>query len=159
LHPRHGLDGLPASRPPRLRLAIFDFDGTLANSLPWLLSVFDEVADRFGFRRPDPAERETMRGLGSREIVRRLGVSAWKLPRIARHIHALKKQAAAEIELFPGAADVLHALSREGVRLAIVSSDTNDNVRLILGDANARLIDHVECGAPSSASRPISGAS
>ena len=33
------------------RLAIFDFDGTLADSFPFFLSVFNTIADRHGFRR------------------------------------------------------------------------------------------------------------
>lgn len=142
-------DGTPVLAPPQApRLAIFDFDGTLADSLPWFSGVFDDVADTFGFRRADAAERETLRGLSSREIARRLGVSAWKLPRIVRHIRALKSRAGAEIALFPGATDLLQRLGRDGVRIAIVSSDTEDNVRLILGETNADLIGWYECGAP-----------
>ena len=38
------------------KLVVFDFDGTLAASLPWLLGVFDEVAERFGFRKLDRNE-------------------------------------------------------------------------------------------------------
>ena len=40
------------------RLAIFDFDGTLADSFPWFAGVLDRMADRHGFRRVDAAERE-----------------------------------------------------------------------------------------------------
>jgi phosphoglycolate phosphatase len=35
------------------RLAIFDFDGTLADSFPFFLSVFNTIADLHGFRRID----------------------------------------------------------------------------------------------------------
>ena len=35
----------------RHRLVLFDFDGTLADSLAWFLGIFDQVADRFGYRR------------------------------------------------------------------------------------------------------------
>ena len=31
---------------PRYRLAIFDFDGTLADSLPWFAGILNEVAVR-----------------------------------------------------------------------------------------------------------------
>ena len=31
-------------------LAIFDFDGTLADSFPFLVSVFNQLAERHGFR-------------------------------------------------------------------------------------------------------------
>ena len=32
-------------------LAVFDFDGTLADSFPWFAGVLNGVADRYGFRR------------------------------------------------------------------------------------------------------------
>jgi len=38
------------------RLAIFDFDGTLANSFPWFCTVLNEVAAKHGFRRVNESE-------------------------------------------------------------------------------------------------------
>ena len=32
-------------------LAIFDFDGTLADSAEWMAGVFNDVAERYGYRR------------------------------------------------------------------------------------------------------------
>ena len=39
------------------RLAIFDFDGTLADSLPWFEGILDRVADEFAIRKIDPEAR------------------------------------------------------------------------------------------------------
>ena len=33
-----------------VRLIIFDFDGVLADSGPWLESVFNDIARKFGFK-------------------------------------------------------------------------------------------------------------
>jgi phosphoglycolate phosphatase-like HAD superfamily hydrolase len=35
---------------PRYKLAIFDFDGTLADSFPWFIGAVNDAAARFGFR-------------------------------------------------------------------------------------------------------------
>ena len=43
------------------RLVIFDFDGTLADSFPWVLRAMDDVADRFKFRRVREGELEELR--------------------------------------------------------------------------------------------------
>jgi phosphoglycolate phosphatase len=45
----------------RYRLAIFDFDGTLADSFPFFVSVFNELAMRHRFRSIDLAEVERLR--------------------------------------------------------------------------------------------------
>jgi len=43
------------------RPAIFDFDGTLADSFPFFLSVFNQIADQYGFRLIDTTQGERLR--------------------------------------------------------------------------------------------------
>ncbi|GIL02016.1 MAG: phosphoglycolate phosphatase [Alphaproteobacteria bacterium] len=128
------------------RLAIFDFDGTLADSFPWFLGVVNSVADRYGFRRIAPGEVDGLRGLGAREIVRAFGVPTWKLPLIAAHMRKLKAAHHGAIGLFPGVDRMLRELAARGLTLAIVSSDAEPNVRATLGAANAARIDVFACG-------------
>jgi phosphoglycolate phosphatase len=128
-------------------LAIFDFDGTLVDSLPWFLGVFTGVAEEFGLRSVGAEERQRLRGLQPREILGKLGVPLWKVPHIARRVRQLKAREAHRLPLFPGAVDLLHDLARRGVPRAIVSSDTEANVRLTLGPENAALIERYACGA------------
>jgi phosphoglycolate phosphatase len=129
------------------RLAIFDLDGTLADTYPWFVGALDEAAQRFGFHRPDAAEREALRRCGSREILHRLGVPLWKVPAIARHMRAAKASMHDPVPLFPGVGGMLSRLSGAGIRLAMVSSDTEENVRTTLGPANAARIDQYACQA------------
>jgi phosphoglycolate phosphatase len=51
-----------------------------------------------------------------------------------------------DIRMFEGAADMLSALHAGGVKLALVSSNGEANVRHVLGPA-ADLIDHYACGS------------
>jgi phosphoglycolate phosphatase len=127
-------------------LAIFDLDGTLADSFPWFLRNVNDVADRFGFRRIEENDVEELRHAGSREIIRRLQVPVWKLPGIARHMRRMKAADLDGIPLFSGAAAMLHALRDGGVTLALVSSDHEANARRQLGEA-ARLFAQFDCGA------------
>ena len=127
-------------------LAIFDLDGTLADSFPWFLRNVNDVADRFGFRRIEENDVEELRHAGSREIIRRLQVPVWKLPGIATHMRRMKAADLDGIPLFSGAAAMLHALRDGGITLALVSSDHEANARRQLGEA-ARLFAHVDCGA------------
>jgi phosphoglycolate phosphatase len=132
----------------RWKLVIFDFDGTLADSADWFLRNLNPAADRFGFRRiDDEAELASLRRLPNREIIRRLRVPMWQLPRIARHLRAQSAREAATIRLFDGIGPMLAALRARGLALAIVSSNSEANIRAILGPDLAALIDHYECGA------------
>ena len=128
-------------------LVIFDLDGTLVDSFPWFLRHVNGVADEFGFRRMSEEDVEPLRRAGSREILRRLEVPAWKLPMIAAYMRRLKSTHATDIPLFPGVDAMLRALSGSGVQLAVVSSDHERNARAQLGEANAALFSHFACGA------------
>jgi len=131
----------------KYRLVIFDFDGTLADTFPWFVSVFDAVADKYGFRRIDKSEIEVYRGLDARQIVKRLGVPFWKLPFVAAHMRTLIARDIEQVALFPGIPELLERLHSEGVLLAVVSSNSEANVRHVLGARISSLIQRFECGS------------
>jgi phosphoglycolate phosphatase len=125
--------------PARPRLAIFDFDGTLADSWPWFRAAMDETAGHFGFRRLSLAETEALRGQDNRAALRALGVPLWQVPRIAAHLKRLAVAAPAP-PLFPEIPDLLRRLSAAGVTLAIASSNTEGQIRRALGPELSGLI-------------------
>lgn len=131
----------------RYDLVAFDFDGTLADSFPWFCGVLNGVADRYRFRRVEDSEIETLRGMGASAIVRHLGIPAWKLPLISRHMKALAARDIDAIRLFPGVAAMMEGLGQAGFRLAIVSSNAEANVRRVLGPQLSGVIARYSCGA------------
>lgn len=131
----------------RYRLVIFDFDGTLADSFPWFAGVFNEVAERFRFRRVDDAEGARLRGLSAHAIMRDLGVPGWKVPLIAIHLRRRMAREIDGIPLFAGVDALLRELAARGVAIAIVSSNSEANVRQVLGPELAALVAHFGCGA------------
>ena len=128
------------------RLAIFDFDGTLADSFPFLLSVFNRIADEHGFKRIDVTQVERLRHYGARDMMRHVGMPAWKLPLAAASFKTLMRENAGRVRLFPEIDAVLRELARRDVTLTIVSSNAEDNVRQVLGPELAPLISQYECG-------------
>jgi phosphoglycolate phosphatase len=131
---------------PRYRLAIFDYDGTLADSLPWFRSVFQDLIARFDLAPVSAGELDGLRGLSGREIMARLKMPMWKLPAISRDMRRRKLAAAGEISLFSGVPKLLADMQYLGIQTAIVSSDSEASVRIGLGPS-AALISRFDCGA------------
>lgn len=130
----------------KYRLAIFDFDGTLADSFPFFIRVFNQLAEQHGFKGIVPEVVPTLRHYNARQMMERVGMPAWKLPFVARSFIALMRQNADSIRLFEQVEDTLLYLANQGVTLAIVTSNAYDNVSRILGPANTKLFRHFECG-------------
>lgn len=97
------------------QLVVFDFDGTLADSFPWFVAVFDTLAERYRFKRITEHEGATLRGMSARQIIQHLSSRAWKLPLIARHARLLAKRDRAQITLFPGVNAMLAHLAAAGI--------------------------------------------
>lgn len=130
----------------KYRLAIFDSDGTLADTLPWMRSVFNELADEHGFRRVEPREYEHFRDLHGTALLQALGLPLWKLPRV---VSAMRKKMAgqiAQLSPFPGVTETLRRLSACGIQVGVVSSNSRLNVEHILGPDAAALVNHFGCG-------------
>jgi phosphoglycolate phosphatase len=128
-------------------LAIFDFDGTLADSFGFFIATHDTLARRHGFAPIESARIDEYRGLEPREIMRRQGVPIWRLPLIARDFMIMMARDGAAIRAFEGIAEALRQLARRGVTLAIVTANSEDNVRRVLGPDVMACIRLVDSGA------------
>jgi phosphoglycolate phosphatase len=131
----------------RYELVIFDFDGTLADSAAWMMRAVNPMARRYGFKTVTDEEIEMLRGRSTREVIRYLGVSPWKLPLIARAGKKLMAADAHTIPLFPETAKMLRALHGAGVKIAVVSSNSEQVIRRVLGPELSELISLYACGA------------
>ena len=129
----------------RYRLVIFDFDGTLADSFPWVVRAMDDVADRFKFRRVREGELEELRYCDAREVMRRMGISRWKLPMIARYVRTRMAADVDQIGMFAGAGELIDALAAAGIQMAVVSANGEATIRSVLGP-HARHISAVAAG-------------
>lgn len=128
-----------------IRHAMFDFDGTLADSFAWVCDQIPSVMAAHGLSHRIPSDLHALRALHAREIIRTLGVPWWRIPGIAADLRKRMSEDIEAIALFPGVLDALRALASEGVTLSVVTSNAEANVRAVLGEG-ASLIGNYECG-------------
>ena len=130
----------------KYHLAIFDFDGTLADSFPFFIQVFNQLAKQYGFKNIPPELVPNYRHYTPRQMMQEVGLPAWKLPLVARSFKSLMQKNQNSISLFEEVREMLIYLKSNGVKLAIVSSNAYDNISQIMGSENVKLFSHFECG-------------
>lgn len=112
------------------KLVVWDFDGTLADSLATAAVLFNRLAPEAGFKPID--DLDAARSLSTRQFLRQHGISLWRLPRFVRKYQAAAAGEADRLKLNPGVAEALGALAAAGVRLGVLSSNREDNIRRCL---------------------------
>jgi phosphoglycolate phosphatase len=132
---------------PKYKLVVFDSDGTLADTLPWVASAFNKLATQHGFSPVTEADHKKLRTLSTRHLLQHFKIPLWKIPAIVAGVRKLMAKHIDEFSLFDGVTESLQQLHRNGITLGIVSSNSRENVRRILGPSNAELIRHYACGA------------
>lgn len=128
-------------------MVLFDSDGTLADTLPWVSAAFNQFAAEHGFEPLSATDHETLRHLPMQEMMRRVKIPLWRMPALVAGMRKLMAGHIHEFQLFDGVAESLRALSKAGVVLGMVSSNSADNVRAILGPDLAPLFRHFACSA------------
>ncbi|QDU37718.1 Phosphoglycolate phosphatase [Maioricimonas rarisocia] len=115
------------------RMLLWDFDGTLADTLPGAVAVFNRLADRHGLTPiTDPA---AIRDMSTREFLAAHRVPIHRLPFLMAEFLSLQKSLLAGVRLHDGIPAALDQIRDLGCRLGVVSSNAEDNIRLCL-DAN-----------------------
>jgi len=125
----------------RQPLVIFDFDGTIANTLDSIIAIMNKLSNEFGFRPIREEDREYLRGKRPREILKHLGISMFKLPFVVRKA---RREINSHIELLHPSVDllpVLKLLKKNNCKLGIVTTNIEENVMKFLHSNNLDQFD------------------
>ena len=115
-----------------MSVILFDFDGTIADSIDVAVTIINRLAEDFGYKRLDLDEIRRLQNLSSREIIKQSEVSIFALPFLVRRFRAELNREIESLQLIPGMREALLTLRQQGDRLGIVSSNSEENVRVFL---------------------------
>jgi phosphoglycolate phosphatase len=131
----------------KYKLVIFDFDGTLADSFACFISSYNMIAGRYRLKPFDLTRLDELRRYSAREIMAHVELAWWKLPFVTSAIRRLMLERIEEIRAFEGVDQLLSGLQDAGVGIAIVTSNSEENVKHVLGPENVSRIGFFGCGA------------
>jgi phosphoglycolate phosphatase-like HAD superfamily hydrolase len=115
-----------------IKVIIFDFDGTIADTLDTLVTITNRLAVEFGHKQTAPEELAQLRNLSSREIVMQSGISIFKLPFLLKKIKENLHDEIQHLNPITGIKEALMQLKHEGNQLGILTSNSEENVRAFL---------------------------
>jgi len=130
-----------------VRSMIFDFDGTIADTLHAVIDVFNDLSDEFGFRRGTQEELQLFMGRGLRELATCVGLSWERLPDLAVRVREEMSRQMHLIQPCAGMVPALLALRARGVRLGILTSNNRENVERFLEHHPTLQFDFISGGA------------
>ena len=130
----------------QLRAAIFDFDGTIADTFQEVVAILNSLSGEFGYRVAAPSELEELRGMPPRAVAMRLGVGWHKLPAIASRARAELGKNMGRVRPFDGVPEALAELRARGLLVGLLTSNSRQNVDLFLS-AHPIVFDFVSTGS------------
>ena len=120
---------MPGSSKP---LLIFDFDGTLANTLETGVKIYNDMAGDYKLPTVTMKEVKELRKLNTRALLDHLGISRMLAVKLGARMRKVLHERMEEVEMISGVESALKDLSKRGYRLGILTSNSADNVRIFL---------------------------
>ncbi|MCC7522899.1 HAD-IA family hydrolase [Candidatus Uhrbacteria bacterium] len=114
------------------KVLLFDFDGTIADTVFEVLQIYNRIAKDEGLRPISPAEFEKMRQMNASEVPAFLHVSILKLPFIVKRVRNELKKQIAYARPIQGVPEAIRSLKKKGNELYIISTNSVPNINTFL---------------------------
>jgi len=126
---------------------VFDFDGTLADTMMAYGEAWNKVAAGMGLKQITPEEILFLRHRTPKEILNYLGLSLLKLPWVAKKMRGELNRIITELNDFPGIKEALARLNSFGYPLGILTSNSRENVEAFLKNRDLEWFDFIYSGS------------
>jgi phosphoglycolate phosphatase len=122
---------------------IFDFDGTLANSLDLIVRLYNEHVSEFGYLPLEPSEFPSLRTAGYKKAMKVKKIKVRKLPKMIFVMGREMRQRIDEVRPFEGIVEVLAELKKTGYSIGVLTSNQAPLVNHFLMQHNFPEFDFV----------------
>ena len=111
---------------------VFDFDGTIADTLGETRRIFNQIAPDYGIRQVAEHELDHLRHLSLKELLDHLKIPKRRVPALIARGTGMMRGNIAELKLIEGMPEVLVELRRHVRSFGILTSNSTANVDLFL---------------------------
>jgi phosphoglycolate phosphatase len=114
------------------RTLVFDFDGTIADTLGETRRIFNLIAPDYGIRQVAEEELDSLRHLSLKDLLNHLNIPKRRVPALISRGTGMMRGNITQLQLIAGMADALVELRRHADSLGILTSNATANVDLFL---------------------------
>ncbi|WP_205650863.1 HAD-IA family hydrolase [Ectobacillus funiculus] len=130
-----------------IKYILFDFDGTLADSKDVFISAWNQLADKYKFKKIHHQDLDALRKLSIKERAKQLNFPLYKIPLVVPEIYRLYKKSIKDIILFDGVKLLLDELESRGYQIVIISSNSEGNIKEFLRENAVDSVKEVLCSS------------
>ena len=125
---------------------VFDFDGTIADTLSVVIRIANKFADHYGYKKIPLSDLPLLREKKPSAVLRHLGISIFKLPIVARRIRFEMNKEIVNLKTIVNLKDTLLHLKENGCILGILTTNSRENVMEFLKKNDLEIFDFVYSG-------------
>lgn len=128
-----------------VKYVVFDFDGTLVNSLDIIVAGYNQLAGKYHARQVEPGDIGRIIGMTIAERCRFLNFRLYLFPLAALDIYKVYRQSLQGLRFFAGMKELLMDLHERGFQLGIISTNSEHNIREFLHRNGIDFINDMHC--------------
>ena len=114
------------------RTLVFDFDGTIADTLGETRKIFNQIAPDYGIRQVEEHELDSLRHLSLKELLEHLHIPKRRVPALISRGTGMMRGNITQLQLIEGMREVLIEMRRHVHSFGILTSNATANVDLFL---------------------------
>lgn len=122
---------------------VFDFDGTIADTLGEALKLYNRLAPVYGYRQLRQEDLPKARNMTTKQFIRAYDIPRMKIPSLIREGRRIFGKRIAEIQPIAGMPEVLRELRPQVKILGILTSNAKANVKAFLAKEDLAFFDFI----------------
>ncbi len=125
------------------KLLLFDFDGTIADTIEPIVHIVNEHAQEYGIKEIDSKDLKRLRGKTPQELIFEFKVPLYKVPFFVGKVRSELSKRMDLVAIQPKMVEVLQSLKKSGYTLDVMTSNSKENVMKFFEQKRLTMFDFI----------------
>ncbi|WP_026478439.1 HAD-IA family hydrolase [Alkaliphilus transvaalensis] len=126
-----------------IKHVVFDFDGTIADSLGLAFEIYNEYSQKYHYRQVTMEELKGLMNLPIKQRLKKVGIPFYKVPKILLECTVKYRQLIGNIKVFDHILELVANLKKDGLSTSIISSNSVENIEVFLRNNEIDVFDRI----------------